>query len=214
MKIKNVEELVGITRKNIRFYEAQGLLAPDRAENGYREYSLEDVSRLKQIRLYRQLAVPIEEIRKVLDHEITEKECLEKQIDRLDVEETRIASTRQMLNHILTDNAVMTEARVEEYLEQMDKLEQEGTVFMDVKKKDIHRKKMHGAIMGAAIMFAIIVITMGIVMWAVIDSGDNVIYAVLFGGIPSVLVCIGIIVCLKMRMKEIEGGEEDEASKY
>ena len=26
MKIKQVEELVGITRKNIRFYEEQGLL--------------------------------------------------------------------------------------------------------------------------------------------------------------------------------------------
>ena len=38
MKIKQVEELVGITRKNIRFYEDQGLLNVERAENGYREY--------------------------------------------------------------------------------------------------------------------------------------------------------------------------------
>ena len=33
MKIKQVEELVGITSKNIRFYENQGLLTPERAEN-------------------------------------------------------------------------------------------------------------------------------------------------------------------------------------
>ena len=32
MKIKQVEELVGITRKNIRFYEEQGLLNVERAE--------------------------------------------------------------------------------------------------------------------------------------------------------------------------------------
>ena len=51
---------------------------------------------------------------------------LEKQLDRLDAEEKRITSTRQMLNHILTNHVVMTEAQVEEYLEQMDKLEQEG----------------------------------------------------------------------------------------
>ena len=38
MKIKQVEELVGITRKNIRFYEEQGLLNVERAENGYRRY--------------------------------------------------------------------------------------------------------------------------------------------------------------------------------
>ena len=38
MKISEVEERVGITKKNIRFYEAQGLLRPGRNhENGYRE---------------------------------------------------------------------------------------------------------------------------------------------------------------------------------
>ena len=42
MKIKQVEELVGITRKNIRFYEEQGLLNVERAENGYREYHTAD----------------------------------------------------------------------------------------------------------------------------------------------------------------------------
>ena len=47
MKIKQVEELVGITRKNIRFYEDQGLLNVERAENGYREYHQADVIRLQ-----------------------------------------------------------------------------------------------------------------------------------------------------------------------
>ena len=45
MKINEVEQLVGITKKNIRFYENQGLLHPDRNKtNGYREYSDEDVT--------------------------------------------------------------------------------------------------------------------------------------------------------------------------
>ena len=40
MKINEVEQVVGITRKNIRFYEEQGLIAPKRQiENGYRNYS-------------------------------------------------------------------------------------------------------------------------------------------------------------------------------
>ena len=46
MKIQQVEELVGISKKNIRFYEEQGLLSPGRAENGYREYGREDVLRV------------------------------------------------------------------------------------------------------------------------------------------------------------------------
>ena len=53
MKIKQVEELVGITKKNIRFYEEQGLLQIERAENGYREYHQKDVIRLQEIKLLR-----------------------------------------------------------------------------------------------------------------------------------------------------------------
>ena len=30
MKINQVEQLVGITKKNIRFYEKEGLLSPER----------------------------------------------------------------------------------------------------------------------------------------------------------------------------------------
>ena len=44
MKIYQVEELVGITIKNIRFYEDQGLLCQNRnPQNDYREYSLDNV---------------------------------------------------------------------------------------------------------------------------------------------------------------------------
>ena len=63
MKINQVEELAGIAKKNIRFYEEEGLLTPGRnPANGYREYSLEDVALLKKIRLLRKLSVPIGDI--------------------------------------------------------------------------------------------------------------------------------------------------------
>lgn len=63
MKIKQVEELVGITKKNIRFYEEQGLLQIERAENGYREYHQKDVIRLQEIKLLRKIDISIEEMR-------------------------------------------------------------------------------------------------------------------------------------------------------
>ena len=66
MKINEVEALVHITKKNIRFYEEQGLLSPKRnSENGYRDYSEADVKILQQIKLLRKLGVPIEEIREM-----------------------------------------------------------------------------------------------------------------------------------------------------
>ena len=77
MKIKQVEELVGITRKNIRFYEEQGLLSVERAENGYREYSLKDVKRLQEIRFLRKLFIPIEDMREVFEGKKSLTSCLE-----------------------------------------------------------------------------------------------------------------------------------------
>ncbi|MBP5594552.1 MAG: MerR family transcriptional regulator [Pseudobutyrivibrio sp.] len=81
MKINQVEELVGITKKNIRFYEEQGLICPERnRDNGYREYSLKDVDLLNKIKLLRSLDVPIDEIRKLEVGEISMVDCLEKHI--------------------------------------------------------------------------------------------------------------------------------------
>ena len=60
LKINEVEALVGITKKNIRFYEAEGLLTPRRnSENGYRDYGDEDVAVLRRIKLMRKLGLPL-----------------------------------------------------------------------------------------------------------------------------------------------------------
>ena len=65
MKINEVEALVGIPKKNIRFYESEGLLKPERSSNGYRDYSEEEAEILRRIKLLRKLGVPLEEIRKM-----------------------------------------------------------------------------------------------------------------------------------------------------
>lgn len=67
MTIKEAEELVGITRANIRFYEKEGLLAPGRGSNNYREYSPEDVERLKKIKILRTMGIPVAEIRSFME---------------------------------------------------------------------------------------------------------------------------------------------------
>lgn len=63
MTIKEIEALSAMTRANIRFYEAEGLLTPRRSENGYRNYSDEDLDILKRIKLLRSLHIPLEEIK-------------------------------------------------------------------------------------------------------------------------------------------------------
>lgn len=49
MTIKEVEEKTGLTRSNIRFYEKENLIFPERNEkNGYREYSQKDLEDIKK----------------------------------------------------------------------------------------------------------------------------------------------------------------------
>ena len=65
MTSKEMEVRSGVPRANIRYYEAQGLLTPQRAKNGYREYSEADLAVLEKIKLLRRLGVSVEELREL-----------------------------------------------------------------------------------------------------------------------------------------------------
>lgn len=80
MNIKQAEELCGVSRQNIRFYEREGLLYPDRnPENDYREYSEEHIRILKQIRILRMLDMPLDRIRLVLQGKLSLSEAAREQ---------------------------------------------------------------------------------------------------------------------------------------
>lgn len=67
MNIKEAEKLSGVSSRNIRFYEQKGLVKPARnTENDYREYSDEEIYRLKLIRALRMVDMPLEQIREVV----------------------------------------------------------------------------------------------------------------------------------------------------
>ena len=65
MNIAEVERRTGLTRANIRFYEKEGLVAPARSANGYRDYTEADVETLRKVRLLRQLRLSVADIRAV-----------------------------------------------------------------------------------------------------------------------------------------------------
>ena len=213
MKIKQVEELVGITSKNIRFYENQGLLTPERAENGYREYHEQNIDALKKIKLLRKLGVSVEEIRAMLNKNISLEECLEHQIDHLEKECENLNNMQKLSHAILQKNDTIDTLKTDEWLDEMEKMEKEGVDFVDVSKIDIHMKKKMGAAIGGAVMIILTLLPIGLILCT--DSIDTMPKGILvaFIGI-SVIIIICIIVALRSRLKEIEGGEEDEAAKY
>lgn len=66
MNIGTVSEKSNLPAKTIRYYEDIALLKPARAENGYRDYSDQDVHRLRFLQRSRSLGFSIEECRLLL----------------------------------------------------------------------------------------------------------------------------------------------------
>jgi len=213
MKIKQVEELVGITRKNIRFYEDQGLLNVERAENGYREYHQEDVIRLQEIKLFRKMDISIEEMKLLFEKKKSLQICLEQHLKELEHRKEDLLKMQDMCERLILEHRSLESLNAEDCLEEIEQMEKEGAKFMNVNKTDVHKKKRTGAIVGAAVMTVLMLVTIIIVFWANAQDPIPLGLLLLIAGIPAVIIA-GTLIALAGRMKEIEGGEEDEASKY
>lgn len=213
MKINEVEQRVGISKKNIRFYEDQGLLHPGRnLTNGYRDYSEDDVVLLTKIKLLRRLSIPIEEIRRILDNKLTLSDCMERHQIFLNHELSNITYVQNVCRDIASQDVNFETIKAGEYLEKLDELEKGGLRFMNVKKTDVTGKKRV-----AALAAVVIILILGIYDGIMIVAGlsDHMpIGVMLMMVLPPTVVVAGIIIALRERFKEIDKGEDDEAANY
>ena len=90
--VKQLSKLAGVTPRTLHHYDQIGLLKPSRVgENGYRYYGEDSLLRLQQILLYRELDLPLEDIRKIMgrrDFDVlgaleSHKDALQDQVTRL-----------------------------------------------------------------------------------------------------------------------------------
>jgi MerR family transcriptional regulator, thiopeptide resistance regulator len=90
--VKQLSKLAGVTPRTLHHYDAIGLLKPSRiGANGYRYYEQESLLRLQQILFYRELDIPLDEIRKIMgrpDFDVLEalqghKQALNQDVNRL-----------------------------------------------------------------------------------------------------------------------------------
>lgn len=131
LSIKEVEAMTGITKQNIRYYEKQDLIHPNRnEENDYREYSENDVRILNLIKLFRKLDMPLEEIRKILSNDVELKDAMGAQKERLEKERQRLEDALNFCNKIQEDNIESVD--VDAYLIEMAEEESHGAVFADL----------------------------------------------------------------------------------
>lgn len=216
MRINEAEQAIGITKKNIRFYEQEGLLNPSRnLSNGYRDYSEQDIEILRQIKLLRKLDIPLEEIRRLLSGNLTLEDCLRRHLIVLERRQKNLESNARFCHRLLSENVELNALQTQDLLTEMEDLEKGGTKFMDIRKED-RRQRKKGALIGAVIAIFFMAVFLGILLWAYfIDPAQAppLVIILLLAAMP-VLGIIGTLAALIERLKEIKGGELDEASKY
>lgn len=213
MRIKEVESLVGITKKNIRFYEKEGLLNPGRdSENSYREYSDGDINRLKQIKFLRKLDMPISEIKSVLEGRTSLTTAVQRHSITIDEQRKNLLRAYEMCRRIEEEGCQLPELNTDEYLLRLESMEKEGAVFQNIVKKDV-MKKYFGPIMACAIVIALALAALGFILWTnSLNPAPGYMIAYLCGALC--LVALGTVVALLFRIKEIRKGEEDDLSNY
>lgn len=216
MKINEVESQVGITKKNIRFYEDQGLLCPRRnSENGYRDYGEGDVAVLRQIKLMRKLGVPLEEIRR-MQAGGTVGDGMRRHLVTLDRERRSLEQSIQLCQSLKDREERLETLDAAALLEEMERLEQAGTTFQDKQKNDAKPVRYAGAIVMALLTTALMAALIVLMVWGfTMDPTDAPPLALMLVlvAIPAVII-LGVLLALVQRIREIQKGEEDDAKNY
>ncbi len=213
MKIQQVEEQVGITKKNIRFYEREGLLSPGRSENGYRDYSAEDVETLKKIRLLRSLFFPLEDIRRLQSGTLTVEDAARRQIIALERQQVSLEKAIGLCRELQEHRETLQTLDADACLEKMLQMEKEGAIFMNVKTKD-HRKAYTGPVIAAILMIAFMGAALFFTVSVMLQETGAAALLLAFLSAMLLAVALGVLLALIQRIRQIKGGEEDAAAKY
>lgn len=120
MTIKEMEARSGVARANIRYYEAEGLLSPQRLSNGYRTYSESDLELLQKIKLLRRLGISIEELRALGRGGAELSAVLERRLRELEGEQASLRRVSQVCGALQADGTTYEALEPEKYLEALD----------------------------------------------------------------------------------------------
>lgn len=136
MRVGEIAKQTGLNISNIRFYERKGLLCPDREENSrYRDYTKEDVLRVKEILLYRKMGISIETIFLLINGQANLKDVLLRQQDILQDEIMNLKGSAQLCQMILNKGCPEVNMdQIDQYLTYVYQEEEKGVRFAEVEE--------------------------------------------------------------------------------
>ncbi len=148
MKINELENLLGVSKATIRYYEDQGLVTPPRTDNGYREYSDEEVQLFQKIIVLRKLGLGIPEIRDLIDGKAELHDVLEYNMERLRTRQDEIASAMDLCGKIEAEAADFASIDSPKYLKHIYENEQKGAHFAETKEISVRQLNLAITLLG------------------------------------------------------------------
>lgn len=108
LTINKLAKLCGITVRTLHYYDEIGLLCPNSiAQNGYREYNQENLIRLQEILFFKELDIPLKEIKSIIDSPDYDKQkALRKHKVLLTLKKDRLNRIIQLVNDNLEDEKI------------------------------------------------------------------------------------------------------------
>lgn len=79
MRINEVVKLTGVSARTLQYYDEIGLLIPQKLDNGYRDYTEENLEKLQKILFYRFLKFKLNDIKELLEGDFDNLKILEQQ---------------------------------------------------------------------------------------------------------------------------------------
>lgn len=120
MNIQEVERKSGLDRANIRFYEKEGLLTPERKANGYRNYSEDDLQLLLKIKLLRQLGFSLDAIRSLKEGSTDLEAAVTRRLEAVGMQRQELGAIERVCVEMKTDGARFHTLDTERYLNAYD----------------------------------------------------------------------------------------------
>lgn len=120
--VKEVSELTGISIRTLRYYDEIDLLKPAKVtEAGYRLYDERSLEKLRQIMFFRELEVPLSEIKAIMmDSENDNRKILETQKRMLEMKRNRLKGLIELISDMLKGESKMSfEAFYEEDIQKI-----------------------------------------------------------------------------------------------
>ena len=78
MTTHEVEEMLGITKQTLIYYEKEGFITPQRDSNNYRNYLKKELDMLELVLLLRSMEISIDEIKLILNNQLSNIDYLKK----------------------------------------------------------------------------------------------------------------------------------------